>query len=145
MPRIGHQRASSIFYALHDYRTGRRSSDVMQPLAAQLSDQQMRDVAAYLTAEPLKIPKPELMGSAAYQLTQSRCGFCHGETGLGEVDGAPILTGQHQSYLEHALAAYRSGSRREPTMRAVAAGLSPEQASLAASYYAAQHGLETSR
>ncbi len=144
-PRLGHQRASSIFYALQDYRDGRRQSEVMRPVAGQLDDQQMRDVAAYLASTPLKIPTPQLAGSPAYALTVTHCSLCHGETGLGEVDGTPILTGQRESYLEHALAAYRAGARKEPTMQAMARALSPDEVGLAASYYAAQQGLEVAR
>ena len=144
-PKLGHQRASSIFYALQDYRAGRRKSDVMGPVAAQLTDQQMRDVAAYLTSTPLKIPTPQMAGSRAYALAVSRCSLCHGETGLGEVDGTPILTGQHRSYLEHALNAYRSGSRVEPTMTTMARALSPDEVGLAAAYYSSQQGLEAAK
>lgn len=140
-PRLGHQRLSYLFYALQDYRAGRRRSEVMGPVAKGLTDQQMRDVAAYFAQGTLPIPQLRLGNTPSYRLAISRCAICHGETGLGEVDGMPILTGQDRSYLEYALKQYRSGGRSEATMRAVVQRLSPADASLLTGYYSAQQGL----
>jgi cytochrome c553 len=61
------------------------------------------------------------------------------------MDGYPALAGQHQSYLEHALLAYRSGERANPIMRHFAATLKPDEVSRMAEYFAAQPGLEPNR
>ena len=73
------------------------------------------------------------------------CGLCHGEAGLGVMDGYPALAGQHQDYLEHALLAYRAGSRSNLIMQRVARALTPDEVSQMAAYFAAQPGLEPVR
>jgi cytochrome c553 len=140
-PRLRHQRASAIFYALQDYKTRRRDSAVMRTIAAPLDDQQMRDLAVYLAGERTPIPKPAL--TAAHDRSAAVCGFCHGETGLGEMDGYPVLAGQHLDYLEKALADYRSGSRSDPTMSAIVKRISPREARELAEYFSAYSALES--
>jgi cytochrome c553 len=142
-PHLRHQRASSIFYALHDYKSGRRQSDIMGPLVEDLTDQQMRDLAAYLAGPPLDHPPTaKLADDPIHKETSRRCDLCHGETGMGEMQGIPLLTGQEQTYLERALAEYRDGRRTDPTMQAVARALPPERDADFAHYYAVQEALE---
>jgi cytochrome c553 len=149
-PKLRYQRASTVFYALQDYRSGRRRSDVMGPLAKTLSDQAMRDLASYLTAGPNRrlgaaSGGPQLANSWAHEKVEEVCGFCHGESGLGEMEGYPALAGQNSDYLEHALKAYRAGSRSNAVMRVFARELRPEDLARLAAYFAAQPGLEINR
>jgi cytochrome c553 len=146
-PKLRYQRPSTIFYALQDYRDGRRHSDLMAPMAKPLSDQDMRDLAAYLSAGPNRRrgadPKgPEMADSWAHGKVGEVCGLCHGEAGLGVMDGYPALAGQNETYLEHALNAYRSRERSNPIMRRFARGLKPDEVGKMATYFAAQPGLE---
>jgi cytochrome c553 len=146
-PKLRYQRLSSMFYALHDYRDGQRQSDVMDPIAKTLSDQDMRDLSAYMTAGPDRrrgaAPGgPKMSDSPAHQEVDEVCGFCHGESGLGEMEGYPALAGQNQDYLEHALTAYRSGGRSNPIMQTFAKRLTPDEVRQLAAYFAAQPGLE---
>jgi cytochrome c553 len=141
-PRLRHQRASAIFYALLDYRAKRRRSTVMEPIARLLSEQDMRDLAVYLAGPRLTtLPKP--VRTAAHDRAASICGFCHGETGLGVMDGYPVLAGQHVDYLDKALADYRSGARTNPTMAVIAQEITPEQAHELAQYFAQYADLES--
>lgn len=66
------------------------------------------------------------------------CIECHGEHGVGEVDMYPILAGQHESYLYHALRAYQSGARDNPIMAGQVEGLSDQDMRDLAAFYAAQ-------
>jgi cytochrome c553 len=146
-PKLRYQRPSTIFYALQDYRDGRRRSDIMQPMAEGLSDQDMRDLAVYLSAGPHRRrgadPEgPAMATSWAHAEVGAVCGLCHGEAGLGVMDGYPALAGQNKSYLEHALLAYRSGGRANPIMRHFAGTLTPDEVDRMATYFAAQPGLE---
>ena len=140
-PRLRHQRASTVFYALQDYKAQRRKSVLMQAIVTPLNDQQMRDLAVYLAGEPAHVPKPAL--SATHDQAGSICAFCHGETGMGEMDGYPVLAGQHVDYLQKALADYRSGSRSDPTMSAIVKLITPREAHDIAEYFAAYTGLES--
>jgi cytochrome c553 len=145
-PHLRHQRASSIFYALHDYRTGRRKSDIMQPFASELDDQQMRDLSVYLAGPPLDHPPhAKLADAPIHKETSVHCDLCHGETGMGEMQGIPLLTGQDEAYLKRALAEYRDGRRSDPTMQAVARSITPEKAAEFAHYFASQEALEPAK
>ncbi len=140
-PLLRHQRVSAIFYALLDYKFGQRADPVMRPIAATLDEQEMRDLAVFLAGDPAPIPKPSLAG--VHDQVASICAFCHGETGLGEMDGYPVLTGQHLDYLDKALAAYKNGSRSNPTMSVIARKFTAQQAHDMAAYYASYPGLES--
>ena len=149
-PKLRYQRPSSVFYALQDYRDGRRQSDVMAPVARTLSDQDMRDLSVYVTVGPNRRRGAapggaEMASSWAHQKVVDLCGLCHGEAGLGVMDGYPALAGQNQDYIEHALLAYRSGARTNPIMHAFARSLAPDEISKMAAYFAAQPGLEPLR
>lgn len=140
-PLLRHQRVSAIFYGLQDYKSGQRADPVMRAIAATLDEQEMRDLAVYLAGNPAPIPKPSLGGM--HDQVASICAFCHGETGLGELDGYPVLTGQYLDYLDKALAAYRNGSRLNPTMSVIARKFTAQQAHELAAYYASYPGLES--
>ena len=74
------------------------------------------------------------------------CSGCHGiegwRTAYPEVYRVPRIGGQHEAYLAKALQEYKSGERRHPSMRAIAASLSEQDMADLAAYYA-QGGVRT--
>ncbi|MFA9460149.1 c-type cytochrome [Thiohalorhabdus sp. Cl-TMA] len=66
------------------------------------------------------------------------CQSCHGETGKSPVPMYPNLAGQYESYLSHALHAYRSKKRVNPTMNQQAKSLSDREIDALAGYFSAQ-------
>jgi len=54
VPRLGGQHAQYIVNALQEYKSKARSNTTMQAIAAGLSDQDMKDLAAYYSAKPAK-------------------------------------------------------------------------------------------
>jgi cytochrome c553 len=74
------------------------------------------------------------------------CASCHGADGKTSMDPAyPVLAGQHQDYLSHALHAYRRGqegadasanTRKNPIMGAFATQLSEEDIANVTAYLA---------
>jgi len=54
VPRLGGQHAQYIVNALQEYKSKARSNTTMQAIAADLSDQDMQDLAAYYSAKPAK-------------------------------------------------------------------------------------------
>ena len=76
------------------------------------------------------------------QAPVSMCIGCHAIPGYQAsfpyVYRVPKIGGQSQAYLEAALNAYRQGARNHPSMTAVAKGLTDEQISAVAAYYAAR-------
>ncbi|HMB73168.1 MAG TPA: c-type cytochrome, partial [Gammaproteobacteria bacterium] len=142
VPKLAGQRGEAIFSALRDYRSGTRQSAVMQPFVAALSLQDMRDVAAYLAASGPYVPGTEDAGSWAHQKVRRDCTACHGDSGMGVMAGVPVLTGQHEDYLIHALEAYRDGSRDDPTMGPIAQALAPDEIVQLSAYFAKQSHLQ---
>lgn len=54
VPKLGGQHASYIVKALQAYKSSERSHPTMRAIAADLSDQDMADLAAYYAAEAAK-------------------------------------------------------------------------------------------
>jgi cytochrome c5 len=63
------------------------------------------------------------------------CFACHGENGVSKIPGTPHLAGQDRPYLEKALRAYKSGSRQDPSMSAMAQPLSDSDIVNIAAYF----------
>ncbi len=77
---------------------------------------------------------------AAGKQKAATCAGCHGipgyRTAFPAVYSVPKLGGQHAAYIVKALQDYKAGNRSNPTMRAVAAGLSDQDMADLAAYYA---------
>lgn len=63
------------------------------------------------------------------------CAACHGAAGVSAADAWPNLAGQKAGYLEKQLHAFKEGTRTDPSMGAVAKGLSDEDIANLAAYY----------
>jgi cytochrome c553 len=70
----------------------------------------------------------------------SMCAGCHNipgyKTAFPSVYSVPKIDGQHAAYIVSSLRAYKSGERRHPSMRAVAASLSDQDMADLAAFYA---------
>jgi cytochrome c553 len=141
-PKLHRQRQSYVVFALAAFRDGGRESAIMGPMVAGLRDQDLRDVSAYLSGELLDRPPDANVTHPFHAKATRECAACHGETGIGEFEGMPVLAGQDASYLAEALEEYRTGVRKDPTMRAVAAKLGAADAQGLAAYYASHQWLE---
>ena len=144
-----------IWKQLDDFRSGKRSSRVMQPIANSLTLQDSADVAAYYWMMPIKpdpqddraFPQPlsdpshaavagRLIGSGDGSRGLPPCQACHGP--IGFVVGAPSLATQNGSYLLEQLDAFANGGRANDInmrMRSIATQLTEdERHALAESY-----------
>lgn len=63
------------------------------------------------------------------------CSGCHGSDGIGLGDEFPNLAGQKYGYLVKQLTAFKTGTRNDPTMNAMAASLSEQDMADIASYF----------
>ena len=54
MPKLGGQHAAYLVKALQEYKAGNRSHPTMRAIAADLSDQDMADLAAYYASDSMK-------------------------------------------------------------------------------------------
>ena len=68
------------------------------------------------------------------------CVGCHGIVGyqatFPEVYKVPKIAGQSEKYIANALAAYKNGERKHPSMRGIAATLNEQDMADLAAYYA---------
>ena len=63
------------------------------------------------------------------------CAGCHGLNGISAAPNYPNLAGQKKNYLKMAINSYRSGTRNDPTMKAMVAGLNDADADNLAAYF----------
>jgi cytochrome c553 len=155
IPNLASMDRLVIWKQLDDFRSGKRSSPVMQPIANSLSLQDSADVAAYYWMmpifsdpqddrafpQPLSDPRHEavagrLIGSGDGSRGLPPCQACHGP--IGFVMGAPSLATQNANYLLEQLDGFASGSRANDInmrMRSIAMQLTEdERHALAESY-----------
>jgi cytochrome c553 len=152
-PRLADQSAWYLYSSLRDFASGLRPSKVMGPIAAELGDDQMLDVAAYYASlegvpYPTELRHDEQLLERGQQIATSglpdeagvpACSTCHGDQGLGNAPLYPYLAGQYRPYLEHQVKLFKAGRRGgDPlnVMHAIAARLSDEQIEAVAAYFA---------
>ena len=144
VPKLGGQKASYLIIALNGYRDGTRAHPTMQAQASSLSDQDIKDVAAYLSGLGAETVAAGGDTDAGFERA-STCVACHGQNGIGVSPTWPTLAGQHEDYLVHALNQYRDGTRKDVVMSSMAAALSDDDVILLARYYSGLSGLETTK
>ncbi len=74
--------------------------------------------------------------AAGKEKAASVCASCHGVNGISASDVFPNLAGQKAAYLESALKAYRTGTRKAPIMNNIAASLFDKDIENIAAYFA---------
>jgi cytochrome c553 len=116
VPSLAGNPESFLQWQLVFFRDGRRKHEVMGALAAELSDQDIRDLGAYYSTLPPDTrqlpadPNTALALQGKQVAEQHRCANCHTETFAGK-QGAARLARQREEYLVKALADYRSHAR----------------------------------
>ena len=142
VPKLGGQKAAYLIAAIKGYREGSRAHKTMMAQAASLNDQQIEDVAAYISSRGGATVAAG--GSVAPGLEETTaCVACHGQNGISVSPTWPSLAGQHEDYIVHALNQYRDGTRKDPVMAPMAATLTDGDVALLAKYYSRLDGLET--
>jgi cytochrome c553 len=114
-PSLAAQPPLYTLYQLLNFRDGRRKSDVMAPFVAKLTDDDMRDIAAYFAAQKRAAPKePDAAVAAAGKAVEARnhCGSCHMPDFTGQKH-IPRLAGQHYDYLVKSLKGFRGNTRAD--------------------------------
>ena len=140
VPKIGGQNEEYILAALKGYSSGERTHPTMTGQATTLNDQDLVDVAAYLASLGARRTQ-DATGPVSDKM--ATCSACHGERGISPMGMYPNLAGQHHSYLEHALASYRDGTRKNPIMTGFASALSEDDIKAIVAYFSSQKGLFT--
>jgi len=146
-PIIQGQHADYLVKQLGEFKAGKRDNVIMKGMAATLSDDDMRNVAAFYAG---KTPKPGfaknkdlvLLGEKIYRggiadRNIPACAGCHSPTGAGIPAQYPRLAGQHADYTAAQLTAFRDGVRKNNAqMTGVAAKLNDREIKAVADYVA---------
>jgi cytochrome c553 len=135
---------------LTDFKAGKRVSPIMQPMAAGLSDADIRNIAYWAASQKAKpgfAKDKELvsMGERIYRggiadRQVPACAGCHSPTGAGIPAQYPRIAGQHADYTAAQLTAFRDGVRKNSVpMAQVAAKLNDREIKAVADYVAGLH------
>ncbi len=74
--------------------------------------------------------------AAAGKAKAASCAGCHGANGISSIPTYPNLAGQKEAYLTKQMMAFKDGSRKDPTMNAMAAPLSATDIENISAFYA---------
>lgn len=77
---------------------------------------------------------------AAGKAKSSLCIACHGAQGISAAPNYPNLAGQKEQYLVTSIQSYRSGTRNDPTMKAMTASLTDADINNLAAYFSSLTG-----
>lgn len=148
-PKLAGQPAPYMEAQLAAFRDRTRSNqdaqDAMWGWTRTLTDQDIKDIAAYYAAQkPISgSPGPEALMNKGRQIFENgiptmnvpACASCHGIEAQGK-EAVPHLAGQHAAYLAKQLKIFRSADQRPlaVAMHTIVAGLTDEDIEAIAAY-----------
>jgi cytochrome c553 len=149
-PILQGQHPEYLVKQLGEFKAGKRDSAVMKGFASTLSDEDMRNVAAFYAskqAKPGAAKSKDLvtLGEKIYrggiaERSVPACAGCHSPTGAGIPAQYPRLAGQHSDYTETQLKNFRDGARKNNAqMAGVAARMNDRELKAVADYIAGLH------
>jgi len=141
-PNLAGQHAAYLVRIMSAYKSGDQQDVMMTPLAKDLSDQDIRNLATYyaeLGCTDHGAASAKSGDIEAGKVLAKNCASCHGETGVGTNPAWPNFAGQKAGYLVNVLKAFRGGLRKDPMMAGVVRGLSDADITNLAAFYAAQN------
>ena len=133
-PSLAAQQATYIVIQLKAFKAASRNSPIMQPIAADLSDADMDNLAAYFSSLPAAKAGGDATLAKTAQTKSAMCMGCHGENGVGNGQ-FPRLAGQQPDYLIKQLTSFKEGSRKNGHMQAIAGSISEEDIKALAAYF----------
>jgi cytochrome c553 len=147
-PKIAGQQEDYIVKQLRDFQSGRRKSNVMAPVVATLSVDDMMSLAQYYSKQKVK-PTPTgqkqsvAFGKLVYVDGDEETGLpacigCHKASGSGHLL-YPRIGGQHAQYVAQQLKSFATGDRANDVshfMRVAAKRMTEEELQSVADYLA---------
>src|SRR5271169_4098005 len=140
IPNLAGQRGRYIMAALKEYKEGVRVHAALRAIAANMSDDDARTVAAfYASLKP--IPAGKIDAFSPYEngkAVAAACTSCHGADGNSQSPGIPSLAGQQPNYFVAATQEYLTNARQSAQMDPLLRKLSKLDIESAALYFASQ-------
>ncbi len=146
-PKLAGQHEAYLQKQLHDFKGPNRNNAVMTAIAKALSDEDIRNLAAYLEQQKpapgaaknkntVEFGKKIYRGGIAAKNVPA-CAGCHSPNGAGIPAQFARLAGQHQDYAVAQLTNFRTGTRSNSAqMTAIAKRLSDDEIQAVADYIA---------
>jgi len=130
-PSLAGQNARYIYLQLRDFQEGRRHNDMMTPMTAGLTRDDMREIADFFSKQKLTNKNfksdPDKAKKGFAKADETLCAMCH----LGEFKGQneiPKVAGQNYDYVIKTLKDFKAKNRTNDAgnMTSVASTLSEE-------------------
>ena len=146
-PILQGQHPEYLAKQLTEFKSGKRDNAIMKGMSALLSEDDMKNVAAFYSSKQAKpgfAKNKDLvaLGEKIYrggiaERSVPACSGCHSPTGAGIPAQYPRMAGQHADYTEAQLVAFRGGVRKNsPQMTGVAAKMNDREIKAVADYIA---------
>ena len=144
-PKLAGQHPEYLLKQLTNFKAGTRANVIMSGMAANLSPQEMQDLAAYFAKQTPTLSKAKSNGAGSLGEKIYRggiaatgvpaCAGCHGAAGAGMPKQFPRMKGQHADYTLAQLRTFRTGERANaPMMMAIAAKMTDAEMQAVADY-----------
>ncbi len=146
-PILQGQHPEYLAKQLAEFKSGKRPNAVMKGFASTLSDDDMRNVAAFYATKDAKpgfaknknlvaLGEKIFRGGIADRSIPA-CAGCHSPTGAGNPSQYPRLRGQHADYTEAQLVSFRTNARpNSAQMTAIAAKMNDMEIKAVSDYIA---------
>jgi cbb3-type cytochrome c oxidase subunit III len=149
-PKLAQQHPQYLVKQLQDFKSGKRKNAIMAGFAGTLSDEDMRNIAYWVTAKTTKpgFAKDKELVSLGERIYRggiadrqiAACAGCHSPNGAGIPAQYPRLGGQHADYVAAQLTSFRDGGRtNSPQMNQVTAKMNDREIKAVADYVAGLH------
>jgi cytochrome c553 len=146
-PKLSQQHPQYLVKQLQEFKSGARNNAIMKGFASALSDDDMKNIAYWVSSKKAKpgfAKDKELvaLGERIYRggiadRQVAACAGCHSPNGAGIPAQYPRLSGQHADYTVAQLTGFRDGVRKNSLqMGQVAAKLNDREIKAVADYIA---------
>lgn len=146
-PKLAQQHPEYLVKQLQEYKSGKRNNAIMKGFASTLSDEDMKNIAYWVTTKQSKpgfAKEKELVGlgeriyrGGIADRQVPACAGCHSPNGAGIPSQYPRLSGQHAEYATAQLVAFRDGIRKNSLqMTQIAAKMNDREIKAVSDYIA---------
>ncbi|TNF63205.1 MAG: cytochrome c4 [Burkholderiales bacterium] len=146
-PKLAQQHPEYLVKQLKEYKSGKRENAVMKGFASALSDEDMRNIAFWLSTQKasagfagdkdlVRLGERIYRGGIADRQIAA-CMACHSPNGAGIPSQYPRLAGQHAEYTVDQMRQFRDGVRKNSVqMNQIAAHMTEREIRAVADYIA---------
>jgi cytochrome c553 len=144
-PKLAGQLPEYLLKQLTNFKEGKRANAVMAGIVANLTPDDMKNLANYYSAQKITLAKAKSNGAGSLGEKIYRggiaasgvpaCASCHGANGAGIPKQFPRLAAQHADYTLTQMKTFRTGERANaPMMKTIAAKMTDAEMQAVSDY-----------